>query len=114
MRLVILASLLLGLLSGCASLSGPSPEELRANDQATCAAYGFKPGTDTYAYCMMQLDQVHRQESKEARARFAAAMREMGRQLNPPTVTCTSNAYGNAYRFGSNTRFNANQTTTCR
>lgn len=29
-----------------------SPEELRREDEATCAGYGFHPGTDAFATCL--------------------------------------------------------------
>ena len=29
-----------------------TPEELRRQDEATCAGYGFHPGTDAFANCM--------------------------------------------------------------
>jgi hypothetical protein len=29
-----------------------SPEELRREDEATCAGYGFHPGTDAFASCL--------------------------------------------------------------
>jgi len=29
-----------------------SPEELRAQDAAACASYGFQPGTSEFASCM--------------------------------------------------------------
>ena len=38
----------------CVSLAGCiSPEEQHAQDQQTCAGYGFAPGTDAFAHCMM-------------------------------------------------------------
>lgn len=36
-------------LSGCVS-----PEQLRAQDQAACASYGFQNGTPDFAHCMQQ------------------------------------------------------------
>jgi hypothetical protein len=29
-----------------------SPEELRRQDEATCAGYGFYPGTDAFSACL--------------------------------------------------------------
>ncbi|MDI3306836.1 MAG: hypothetical protein QJR07_07000 [Acetobacteraceae bacterium] len=41
---------LLGLmLSGCVS-----EEQIAADDRAKCQSYGFQPGTDGFANCMMQ------------------------------------------------------------
>ena len=31
-----------------------SPEELRREDEATCADYGFRPGTDAFASCLQK------------------------------------------------------------
>jgi len=31
-----------------------SPEELRGKDEATCAGYGFHPGTDAFASCLQK------------------------------------------------------------
>jgi len=31
-----------------------SPEELRREDEATCADYGFHPGTDAFASCLQK------------------------------------------------------------
>jgi len=31
-----------------------SPEELRRQDEATCAGYGFHPGTDAFSACLQQ------------------------------------------------------------
>ena len=31
-----------------------SPEELRREDEATCAGYGFHPGTDAFAACLQR------------------------------------------------------------
>ena len=31
-----------------------SPEELRRQDEATCAGYGFHPGTDAFATCLQR------------------------------------------------------------
>jgi hypothetical protein len=43
-----LALLLLGL-AAC-----QSPEELRAQDEGTCARYGFTPGTTDFANCLQR------------------------------------------------------------
>ncbi|AXE31538.1 hypothetical protein DK842_17515 [Chromobacterium phragmitis] len=47
--LLIAAAIGAPILAACAS-----PEEIRAMDQRACSGYGFKPGTDTYANCMMK------------------------------------------------------------
>jgi len=38
-------------LSGCVS-----PREMAARHRAACASYGFQPGTESYANCLLQLD----------------------------------------------------------
>lgn len=38
-------------LAGCAS-----PEQLRAQDEAACSSYGFRPGTDDFAACLQRED----------------------------------------------------------
>lgn len=51
------------LLLGCAS-----QQKLQAADSQRCAGYGFKPGTDAFANCMMT-------QSSQREAQQAAAMR---------------------------------------
>lgn len=52
MRTAIVLTAGLLALAGCVS-----PEEQRAADQQTCAGYGFAPGTDAFAHCMMSTAQ---------------------------------------------------------
>ena len=40
---------LCALVGGCVSL-----EELRAQDEAACTGYGFRPGTDDFATCLQR------------------------------------------------------------
>jgi len=47
--LLIAAAIGAAALTACAS-----PEEIHAMDQRTCSGYGFQPGTDNYANCMMK------------------------------------------------------------
>ena len=69
------------LLAGCAS-----PAEVAAADRQTCAGYGFAPGTDAFANCMMQAD---------ARRQKAAAdwqrdqQKKWDAQTAAPTATAT-------------------------
>ncbi len=71
MRIVDLAVLgaALCLMVGCVS-----PEEQRAADQQTCAGYGFTPGSDGFAHCMMTTAQ--QRDAQAAADRRAAAARE--------------------------------------
>ena len=47
--LALMSSLALLSLAACAS-----PEELRRQDAAACASYGFKPGTPEFAGCVQR------------------------------------------------------------
>ncbi len=49
-KLLIVAAVL----AGCAT----PPEKIAANVAAQCRAYGFKPGTDAYANCLMTTEQA--------------------------------------------------------
>lgn len=59
-------------LTACASR-----ERQMARDDATCASYGFTPGTDRYSECRYTLDQRRAGETENARA----AMRSYGGAL---------------------------------
>jgi hypothetical protein len=58
------------LLSGC----GPTAEEQRVMDQQKCGGFGFAPGTDAFAHCMMTVTQ--QREAQDAADRRAAAARD--------------------------------------
>lgn len=61
-----LAALAIGL-AACVS-----PEEQRAMDQQKCLGYGFQPGTDAFAHCMMATTQQREaQQAADARQRAA-------------------------------------------
>ncbi len=60
---------------------GPTPEEQaaanaaqRADDQNKCAGYGFQPGTDAFAHCMMSTA-MQRDAQQAAYERRVAAQR---------------------------------------
>ena len=38
-------------LAGCQTAA-----EVRANDEAKCRSYGFRPGTDAFAECLQRID----------------------------------------------------------
>jgi hypothetical protein len=101
MKLLVLLALTL-LLSAC---MGRSPVERRAEAQNACTRYGFKPGTDQYAQCMMQLDLIMQEQDADRRQALAEGLRRMGENARNNRVTCNTSAsvYGN---FG-------NSTTTC-
>jgi len=50
MRLVIVLGSALTL-TGCVT-----PGQMQARHSATCQSYGFMPGSEGYAFCMLQLD----------------------------------------------------------
>lgn len=57
-----------------------SPEEQRAMDQKHCAGFGFTPGTDAMANCLMQTAQ-QREAKQAADARQAAHDRMVADQM---------------------------------
>ena len=75
------------LLAGCVSTE---------QNAATCEGYGFKPATDAFGQCMMELDM--RQSDKQAA--FGAALQSAGNNysaaMRPRSVqaNCTYNQLG--------------------
>jgi len=75
------------LLAGCVSVE---------QNASTCEGYGFKPNTDTFAQCMMELDR--RQSEKQAA--FGNALQRAGNNystaMQPRSVqaNCTYNRLG--------------------
>ncbi|WP_139165746.1 hypothetical protein [Chromobacterium amazonense] len=66
-------------ITGCAlALTAcASPQELREMDQNACTGFGFQPGTDGFAKCMMRQSEKRVQDNR-------ASMEEMQRKLHPP------------------------------
>lgn len=70
-------ALMAALLAGCA----PSPEQQaamaaaqRAQDQGRCSGFGFQPGTDAFAHCMMTIStQRDADAAADQRAKAAQA-----------------------------------------
>lgn len=58
-----LALTALAALAGCVS-----DAELRQQDEARCAGYGFKPGTDAFANCLQQENLARRYQFEQYRA----------------------------------------------
>ena len=54
-------------LGGCIS-----PEEQRAMDQDKCSSYGFRPGTDNFAKCMMSQDRQRAEDEQRSLDRMRA------------------------------------------
>lgn len=71
---IVLVPLLMAsaMLAACRTLT---PEELRASDEAQCADYGFRRGTDAFAGCLQRIDLSRR-----------ADRREMMRDMDEPIV----------------------------
>lgn len=69
--LSIVLALLCMLLAACQTMT---PEERRAADERTCAGYGFRPGTDAMAQCLLDLELDRRAEMRSWRDRQASTM----------------------------------------
>ena len=70
-----------GATTGCAAVN---PEQQRASDQARCAGYGYQPGTDQFANCMMKVD-MRRQDQADAQAQNDADMKARSIRRNCDT-----------------------------
>ncbi|CAD7056866.1 MULTISPECIES: hypothetical protein [Pseudorhizobium] len=69
--LSIVLALLCMPLAACQTMT---PEERRAADERTCAGYGFRPGTDAMAQCLLDLELDRRAEMRSWRDRQASTM----------------------------------------
>ena len=69
--LSIVLALLCMPLAACQTMT---PEERRAVDERTCAGYGFRPGTDAMAQCLLDLELDRRAEMRSWRDRQASTM----------------------------------------
>ena len=67
----IVLALLCMPLAACQTMT---PEERRAADERTCAGYGFRPGTDAMAQCLLDLELDRRAEMRSWRDRQASTM----------------------------------------
>jgi len=76
------------LLAGCQTTS---PEVRLANQNATCAGYGFKPGTDAFANCMMQMDRDEQADYRRRQQELSDSMYDMNRsmRMNRPVICNT-------------------------
>lgn len=65
---------------------------------AQCQAdYGFKSGTESYARCVMTLDQSAKEEARAKQAAFAQAMQNAGNSMQRTApLNCYSTGYGNS------------------
>lgn len=64
-RLILLA-IAASSLASCQSLT---PEERRAANERTCASYGFRPGSEGMARCLLDLDLDRRAELRALQTR---------------------------------------------
>ncbi|MGJ0506800.1 MAG: hypothetical protein ACR652_06605 [Methylocystis sp.] len=64
MRTAFLAALAAGLLLGACETT--SPAQQRAADDARCRSYGFRPGTDGFSKCLLDID-LDRSADRRAR-----------------------------------------------
>lgn len=81
---VLLLAATLSLLASCAELERMNAEQearQQAADQSRCTGFGFQPGSDAYANCMMTQDQNRNAQRAEQAQRDAEAKeREKDRQ----------------------------------
>lgn len=75
---LMLLMLAFGTTTGCATVD---PAQQRAADQAQCAGYGYQPGTDAFANCMMKID-TRRQDRADAKAKSDADMKALSIRRN--------------------------------
>ena len=64
-----------------ASCQAASPQRQQAADQAKCAGYGYRPGTDQFANCMMTLD-TRRQDKAAGQQRSDERMKALSIKRN--------------------------------
>ena len=82
MRSYVLWSMIL-VLANTASCATDSPQN-HADDQAKCAGYGYQPGTDQFANCMMKLD-TRRQDQADAQKQSDSDMKARSIRRNGDT-----------------------------
>jgi hypothetical protein len=78
---VVSACILCTALGGCMTA-----QERLASDQQTCVGYGFRPGTEAFAQCMMNIDQGRRNRLAAAAAANLASPSMC--TVNGNTVNC--------------------------
>lgn len=93
------------LLSGC---MGRSPEQRFAEAQDACQNYGFKPGTEPYAQCMMRLDLVMQEQDYSRRQAIAQDLQDWAARNRTTTCNTSAQVYG-----GLGNSAYGNSTTTC-
>jgi hypothetical protein len=88
-------------LAGCAEYQAERAAQISASDDAQCASYGAKPGSDVYVQCRMNLDNQRGANQRAAVGAFLEAQRQNNAQQAPvyqmPTgrqTNCTSTING--------------------
>lgn len=80
-------------LCGCSSMK---PADLALADNNRCIGYGFKPGTDAYAQCRMQVDQQRVAANRETIRRITSnTYTPLPTPVVPTHTNCTSTMIGN-------------------
>jgi hypothetical protein len=74
MRYPVLTALALTVMPLLAACQTMTPEERRAADQRACVGYGFKPGTNAMAQCLLDLDLDRRADSRAWRYQQSVTM----------------------------------------
>ncbi len=68
--------------------------------QNTCASYGFQPGTDAFANCMMRIDQMQRAQANQAVQAYIQQSQEQTNALNAQ-VRANRPVQTQCYRVGN-------------
>ena len=81
MKLLCVAAIgMAAIVAGC----GPTAEEQRTMDMQKCGGFGFAPGTDAFAHCMMGVSQ--QREAQQAADQRAAAAQAAANQRNQDLI----------------------------
>ncbi len=96
MRILIVLAASISL-AGCAEYQAEQAAQIAASDDAQCASYGARPGTDAYIQCRMNLDNQRQANRRAVVGAYLEAQRQNTYQPTPvyqiPTnrsTSCTS------------------------
>jgi hypothetical protein len=96
-------SILAMTLPGCAAYQ-QAQEQAAAQHysamQNTCASYGFQPGTDAFANCLMRIDQMQRGQANQAVQAYIQQSQEQTNALNAQ-VRANRPVQTQCYRVGN-------------
>lgn len=89
-RLLVAAAAiaLSSMLAGCVD-----PAEQARSDAAACEAYGFRPGTDAYANCLMTRDRDRRNAESDALQSLSNSLGQMGQPASTSYCSGGSNSF---------------------